>query len=921
MEFTIYSVGDGAFLAEILNGLALLSNNGTFAALGRIGLLFGVLFVTIRGMLANTGPAFHHVAFGLLLFVGGFSVPATVLVEDVYVSSVRVVSNIPLGIAASGAMLSRIGYGVTASFEQAFSTPSMTQQGWNNSLHILHTARRHTLREKDLGKANTADGGKFWLSWKNYLLDCTLKMVTLQGKQISDFTAEPSFRDGLKYDSTTFYTKLFLPSGVNTYTCRDGYAVLNEYTNGPFVTAFFQYVLTPTNYKAARPEYSGVSSRDQLADALSGLGLSISPEQWLTAAVVHNIWEEAQVAWHVQNDNWTYAESVDAGMKQRQTSWIADSQFFSRMIRPMLTFVEAIVFAVAPLMVLMIGVGAGGLSLFANYIKMLFWIQLWWPLLAVVHLYTHFAITGKMDALATDGNLSATSLAYLINFDDEIMEWVGASGMLAAAVPGFALMIVMGGAVALSSLMGKMQGGDFMNEKASAPDALAGAPLVQQSQVAAVKDWRGHHLPGVPLKLNLSNQAVSEVSAAWSARQQAAQGFESAKSRASGETWAAGAAGSHDKSYGNNNANQTGNTATTKDTNASNLAVDRKVAVEGGVQQQDAFTKEGKVDFRVGPPKQKGDWVSGGISPSISAKNSDTATEGGRVGSGTTGTRAEGVASDKASSVGNSVSDAKSVMDKFQNEWRHGKMSSEQQGLVESAKTLLGADETYQRSVKQLSSMDSSQSFDSTHLPLLAEHGGLERMRQFMSGNTEFAQAVRETMNSNPFMAGIPDEASKEMYAGLLVATGHSPYGAALSSGARDEALGHMLGAAGTRPEGIGARLEEGKALEQRVQPLADLHEKLPNEWRQGGAHGLKAEVAAGLSRSENNAGRALPSNAPQQERLLAESKESQKGLNAKANAAIDPKEATLRQAQRDATPQGVVKDVAKNLIDWVQGR
>lgn len=749
MEWTIYSVGDGAFLAAILNGLAVLSNNGTFASLARVGLAAGILIVTVRGLLGNTGPAFQQIAFGILVFVGAFSSPATVLVEDVYVGTVRPVANVPLGIAASGAMISRIGYGITATFEQGFSAPSMTAQGWNNGLHVIHTARRTTLSEEKLGMANTAQGGNFWQSWRNYLLDCTLKMHHLQGKQFANFTLANDFALEMEYRSDTFFTKLFLPSGTGHFTCKDAYPLLVDYSNTIVIPMFFSKTLTATNYKASRPEYSGVSSRDELADALGGLGLSISPEQWILASVVERVWSEAVAQWHIQNLNYTYAETVMAGLAQRAESWIAESGMFERMIRPSLTFVEGMIFAITPLIALMIGVGGGGLVVLSNYLKILAWVQLWWPLLAVVHLYTHFGMTGKMDAIQTDGSLSQQSLAFLIVFDQEILDWMSTAGMLAAAVPGFAIALVWGGTVAFTSLMGKMQGGDHFEEKAVARSVMGPAPMVQQKADFGASQAQGLHKLNTPeFNIQQAMQAQQQVSATKRQLVAATDSFAHTLSDATGTSISFGS----DRKVGE--SVRSGDSQKTTDaysaTHADGTAVSRATAVSTGTGSQTANQEGGQVQlassFGFGVGDGFGAKINFGPSGSWSriASNHSKMEATEQTSKVRTDNEAvqESKGTEKAREVANSI-----VNDKSRS-WAVGMDASKADAVQRAASQVLTADRAHQEAVSKMQTTGVGMSMNTADMNFLAQNGGMAAVHRLRQSLPDFAKVHDELMAS-----------------------------------------------------------------------------------------------------------------------------------------------------------------------------
>ena len=110
-----------------------------------------------------------------LLYALAFGSTQTVTITDAYTQEVRVVDNVPTGVAATGSFLTSIGFNLTELFETSFSTPTMTEQGYGFSLDVLKRVRMNTLTVHHLGAANAAKpGSDFYESWSQYIKTCTL---------------------------------------------------------------------------------------------------------------------------------------------------------------------------------------------------------------------------------------------------------------------------------------------------------------------------------------------------------------------------------------------------------------------------------------------------------------------------------------------------------------------------------------------------------------------------------------------------------------------------------------------------------------------------------------------------------------------------------------------------------------------------
>ncbi|MBS1202398.1 MAG: muramidase (phage lambda lysozyme), partial [Chromatiaceae bacterium] len=193
--FEIYSIGDGAFLATVLNAVAMLSGSGNLQQLAGIGFLIGVILMMFQGLVRAQFPPLQNALIAWAIYMGMFGPTVTVTVEDLYTGAVRVVGNVPLGPAAIGSAMSQVGYGVTILFEQAFSTPALTDYGFAAPLQLLQNVRKGTLSRATLGAANSptpmADVER---SWVNYITECTLYEVDIGKRSIEDVLSDPSWQ-------------------------------------------------------------------------------------------------------------------------------------------------------------------------------------------------------------------------------------------------------------------------------------------------------------------------------------------------------------------------------------------------------------------------------------------------------------------------------------------------------------------------------------------------------------------------------------------------------------------------------------------------------------------------------------------------------------------------------------------------------
>ncbi|MGI9416462.1 MAG: conjugal transfer protein TraG N-terminal domain-containing protein, partial [Geminicoccaceae bacterium] len=110
----IYSIGDGQFLEQVVQAVTLASGSGEFATMAKIGILFGVILIGFQA-LRSGGRDFNFTQIGIagLLYALAFGSTQTVTITDAYTQDVRVVDNVPTGVAATGSFLTSIGFNLT----------------------------------------------------------------------------------------------------------------------------------------------------------------------------------------------------------------------------------------------------------------------------------------------------------------------------------------------------------------------------------------------------------------------------------------------------------------------------------------------------------------------------------------------------------------------------------------------------------------------------------------------------------------------------------------------------------------------------------------------------------------------------------------------------------------------------------------
>ncbi|TWI49592.1 conjugal transfer mating pair stabilization protein TraG [Pseudomonas duriflava] len=552
MEWTIYSIGESAFLEQIFNGVAMITGSGDFIQIVSIGLLVGVLIIGWQALVsgAKGGVDFQQALIGVVIYMMLFAPKVTVVIEDAYSGAVRPVDNVPLIAGAVGGTISKLGYGLTRLFEVGYGTiiPGVTETHFADALKSINDIRRKVSEPKVFQAINQALGDQsvanmqsgtstgtvnFRRSWYNYIKECTLKGIDTNRFTL-DALMTHSAVEAMQYKSTIHHTLLFLDAGNpfgTTMTCSAAYTLLMERTQAAFASE---------SVKNAMAESAGIVLYDDqdlytklsenFGSLATGGAAAVDAQKYVMAAVLDNVYLQAAQGRYQDMRDFSSATMIGQALMQRNTQWASEQSMFRTTVRPMLALIEGFVYAIVPFMGFLMVIGRYGQSLVGKYFQMLIWIQLWMPVLSIINLYLYSAATQDLESLmgVTSGTAIALDSFYgLYKSDEYLANWLATGGMLAAATPVLTMMLVTGSTYAWTSLAQRMNGADHINEKITTPDVVSNSPALNNLAMNSNTNVGGTAgtgadslLPNLAFDARLSSAASSAQSYANDKREQ-----------------------------------------------------------------------------------------------------------------------------------------------------------------------------------------------------------------------------------------------------------------------------------------------------------------------------------------------------------------------------------------------------------------
>ena len=438
--YDIIAIGDGQFLYQILNFLALLNNSGIFTKLGLLGGMMGIVFLLLGSIMKNAQDfPVGQMIVGVVLFMVFFGQTASVRVEDYYSGQTRVVDNVPLGTAIVGSMISGVGVALADNFMQASAVPGVEELPYNYVLDALMATRDltdgTTWTSPEMQEADRAI--------QEYIRSCVMPIYRTTGAwpQGEDPTTAEDAWAALRTDSQVRSMQDFIgaTSGLPKYqTCVQGWNEIDAFMHSPAFTAEVDLAITRHLHRQTGAAEGGAAQYDRIFEMLqqeSGNG-----QLALKNAVIANIAARSQSGDEIDSNKVASTILTTTAANQRNVQFAAETSLWLRMVRGMMTFFEGVSYGMAPFAALLIPFGAYGMRVGLRYVAILLWIFLWIPLLSFVNLFTIDAVTGQLDALQQAGSAPIHSVVGIMNAQYTAADYIGIAGWLAPTVAALAEM-------------------------------------------------------------------------------------------------------------------------------------------------------------------------------------------------------------------------------------------------------------------------------------------------------------------------------------------------------------------------------------------------------------------------------------------------------------------------------------------------
>lgn len=474
MDFTIYSIGDTAFLYEVVMGLRRMFDFG-FSSLhvlvGTTAILSLMVLVVKSWINPNSNPVLSwFIGLCMFMILCGPLSKVDITIESIRTGDVYYVNDAP-GIAAIAAMMTSGLYGLANDYENSFASAEGYKAGqFLDPLRALVAIdtfgfmdASETVGEFDKNRY------KIGTSVEYYLVDCVLWDINTGGvnQEISadDLKNTPlqdllyRIRTNTESRTTTVQLNSLVPQEK---TCPDAYDDIKDTLES---SKFQDYI-----DEFLKSMKSDITKLQNGLPTITGAGASISAYNLAVGKFLSHKLAAAAAA-----SNKPIALRSELTMietkSQRHYQMASDRGLWMELSIGIATFLEGFVFFIIPLIAIILVMGAESMKSAAMFFGVTLWVNLWPVTMTAVNLFTLLAIEGRFsDMTMTGTGTSATTFGMWGDSIASIESWLAVSGALAAAVPMITLYILHKGVHTMMGVAGKTAPDTNIDSKKMSPD-------------------------------------------------------------------------------------------------------------------------------------------------------------------------------------------------------------------------------------------------------------------------------------------------------------------------------------------------------------------------------------------------------------------------------------------------------------------
>lgn len=449
----IASYGDVITLLQIFNAISVIFQNGGYqsAAIAiSIFVVIGMAVTNLVGGAKETGLT--KVFAGFIVFAFGFGTLTSVSIENRYDGTETQIDNIPVAVAVPASLISSVGLWITEKSEIAFSNTGsqrITTDGYLSPLKVIANLRRATYADScPSGMSASSNTYNLCYSLRNYMADCAAVKANRDNQSLE--MQKDYIVTAMQFNSNAFSTELIkADKSIESLSCSAAYTKIVS-----------ELGVTETSRLNALGGVLGTRAGETGIDKIKSAMEAIAADSSKATNFANSIYlaqpaEGGTVDYFMKIGAADIAENYSTSIQQRNYEWSLQADMFLSIMDKALSIFEAVMYAIAPFIGLMILTGSAGMKTLLLYCQMLLVIQFMPPMLVVVQNIILADMAAYEKSLIAQGMVIG-SLDYMISLTKKANELMGMGGMMATTiVPALAMSLATGSGMAM---MGAMRG-------------------------------------------------------------------------------------------------------------------------------------------------------------------------------------------------------------------------------------------------------------------------------------------------------------------------------------------------------------------------------------------------------------------------------------------------------------------------------
>jgi len=471
-ELHTYAGGD--FLRMIFNGIAAIFGNDSYSQAVAASAILGLMSVLISAAFRRGELNIQWLIAVVMLYQAAL-VPKTdiQIIDHVITNDSATVANIPVGIAAPATILSAFSYWSTQAMETVFSMPNELQ--YTDSGMLFANTLVEAASDFQISSPRIATNFyNFWRSCAYY--DLLLNLYSMQ--ELAQETDLLGF-----FASRSSVTRRFVyqdVAGTNSLLiCREGMAA-------QMTTDFTQEVDNALRLHGSRLALNRGNTADVITQYAASMPIAFNYMTNLSQTSAQIIGQNT-LANSFKRGLSTFASEIDASAavqdfalakaeEERQTTFTIMGKLAHRFLPILQHLFEAFIYAVSPIVLLLAMTPLVG-KVILGYLKMLFWINLWPPLFAVLHFATTYYSARAGEAAMMQGSSDVDPGLSMLTYTGlgQVMgQYSAIAGYLSVSIPMIAWMMVSMSGAMMAGLAGRFLQGYETPVSSAADDASSG---------------------------------------------------------------------------------------------------------------------------------------------------------------------------------------------------------------------------------------------------------------------------------------------------------------------------------------------------------------------------------------------------------------------------------------------------------------